>query len=454
MSVRLTAKTLFSIVLATCVYFLLPESCPEAARRTAAIFTIAALFWALEIIPLYATSILTVLFLILFLGRPGGVLGFDKGGFKTFFFLFSSPVIILFFGGFTLAKALGKYGVDRILARNLLKLFGHHPYSILLGFMITTAFLSMWISNTATAAMMIAMIHPILHNLEQDDPFRKSIVIAIAFAANIGGIGTPVGTPPNAIALGILGDHGIFLNFVTWMKMAVPLVILLLFCTSLILYFLFKPKKRCLEFTIQKKYGIQKESKIVIGITVLTIALWLSSGWHQIPEAIIGLLAAGILTALGLLHRNDIKDLDWDILILMWGGLSLGKGMQISGLTNWILSLPLFSYEGFLLISVLAIVAAILAMFISNTATANLIIPLAISLPQQNPVVLAVTAALACSFGMVLPVSTPPNAIAFSTGTFSSKEMFQSGILVCIVSLCIVLLGYQFVLVKSLQMGV
>ena len=226
---------ILSLFIAGFVYLALPETCLEPARRTAFIFVLAALFWAFEIIPLYATSLGVVLMLILGLARPGGVLDMDQNGYKIFLLPFSSPVVMLFFGGFMLAAAMHKYGVDHLLAKWLLKLFGNRPYFVMLGFMVTTACLSMWLSNTATAAMMIVMVGPLLSCLDSDDAFRKALALSIPFGANIGGIGTPVGTPPNAIAVGILSDHGIHLNFLSWMLMAVPLASVILILTSVIL---------------------------------------------------------------------------------------------------------------------------------------------------------------------------------------------------------------------------
>ena len=195
---------LASVVLAFIVYFALPESCPEAAKRTAFVFVLAAFFWAFEIIPVYATSLVVVLLLIILLAKPDGVLGMDKSGYQVFLVPAASPVIMLFLGGFLLSAALSKYGIDKVIATKLLRIYGNKPYSLLLGFSFTAAFLSMWISNTATAAMMFALITPLLSRFDPDDGFPKALVLSIAFGCNIGGIATPIGSPPNAIAIGFI----------------------------------------------------------------------------------------------------------------------------------------------------------------------------------------------------------------------------------------------------------
>lgn len=434
--------------LATVVYFCLPDSCPEAGKRTAFVFVIAAFFWAFEILPLYATSIVVVVLETFLLTKPGGVLGLDKGGYKMFMVPFSSPVIMLFFGGFILAALMHKYHIDRMIASKLINLFGNKPYSILFGFMVTTAFLSMWMSNTATTTMMILMIRPLLSQLEEDDRFRTGLALSIAFAANIGGIGTPVGSPPNAIAVGILAEHEIFIRFLSWMKMAVPLAVLLLFVTSFILFKMFRPKQKEIKFSFYEIAPLDSKGKSVLLIAAMTVLLWLTSEWHRIPDALIALLAVGIFGATGLLEKEDIQKIDWDILVLMWGGLALGIGLSVSGLANWVVQAPIFAQSGFILVLVFCILALVFSTFISNTATANLIIPIAISIPGQSQLVLAVIVALCCSFAMALPVSTPPNAIAFSTNAIKAKHMFVSGIVVSLISILLVLVGYQFVMAR------
>ncbi len=441
-----TWKAMLSLLTAFGVYMLMPETTPEAARRVAFIFAFAALFWALEIIPLYATSMVVVLLNIFMLTRPGGILDMDHTGYQTFLLPFASPVIILFFGGFVLATALHKYGIDRIIAQQLMKWFGKKPFWVMLGMMGTTAFLSMWMSNTATAAMMIVMVRPMYEQLEKDDPFRVSLVLSIPFAANIGGIGTPVGTPPNAIALGIMAQHGIHLNFVQWMLMAVPLSIILLMVIAGILFFMFRPKHHEVELSISANTKTGYRAKGVIIIGVFTILLWLTSGLHGIPEALVGLLAAGMYAASGLLNKNDFKNLDWDVLILMWGGLALGRGMEISGLSEWIVSLPIFEHHGFILFAIVCILAVVMSTVMSNTATATLLIPIIIALQTANPIMLAITVALSCSFAMALPVSTPPNAIAFASNIIRGNDMFKAGSLISVISLIILLLGYNMVL--------
>ena len=449
------SKKIGLAILAACaalvVYLALPLSCPEPARRTAAVFVLAALFWALEIIPLFATSLLVVLLLVFFLAKPGGILGMDETGYQIFLLPFSNPVIMLFLGGFVFAKVVQKYRADQAMVSRLLPFFGTKPYFILLGFIFATAFLSLWMSHTASTALMLAIIAPILSRLDEDDYFKKALVLAIPFSANIGGIGTPVGTPPNAITIGILAEQGIKIHFLSWMMMAIPLALILLLLTSVILYFMFPPKHRKLPILFEFKEKLGARAKGAVAIGLLTVVLWLTSGWHRVPESVVSLLSVALFSAFGFLNREDMNSIHWDILVLMWGGLALGKAMEVSGLGQWVVTLPLFSQTGFLLVATFCLLTVLVSIFISNTATANLIVPLAMSLQGENRLLLAVIVALSCSFDMILPISTPSNALAFSTKAISTWDMLKSGSLIVMIAIVFLLLGYPFFITRVLN---
>ena len=304
----------------------------------------------------------------------------------------------------------------------------------------------MWMSNTATTAMMLVMIAPLLHQIPNDDPFKKGLVLAIPFGANIGGVGTPVGTPPNAIAIGILADNNIFIDFLSWMIMAVPLAIIMLIIACAVLYFFFKPKQKEIKFDIHPQQKIRWKGKAVIIIAIFTIILWLTSGIHHIPEALVALIAAGLFFTLGLLEKEGIKHIDWDILVLMWGGLALGQAMEMSGFTQWIVESPIFLHHGLMLLTIFCVLGLTLSSFMSHTAAANLIIPISISIPGENPIYLSLTVALCCSFAMALPISTPPNAMAFSTEILHTKDMIITGTIISLLALILVILGSNYII--------
>jgi sodium-dependent dicarboxylate transporter 2/3/5 len=429
-------KTLLTLLVAASVYALLPAAYPEPAKRMAFIFTVAAFFWALEIIPLYATS-LFVIVLEIFLFRSD---------YHVFLSPFSNPVIFLFLGGFTLAAALHKHRLDVELARRLLSVFGKRSLLVVVGFMATTAFFACWMSGTAATAMMLVLIQPLLSQIKNDDPLRKALVLAIPFGARIGGLCTPVGTPPNAIVVGILEKHGFHLSFLSWVAMGVPLALVILLVSALTLFLMFKPHHPHISFTLVQEAPVDRKGKAVFVVGGLTIVMWLSTSLHHIPEAVVSLLAAAVFFGMNLLDKDDLKRIDWDILILMWGGLALGEGMERSGLTAWIVRSPVFTQSGLALLAALCVLAMVVSTFMSNTAAANLLIPLAMSLPGENTVLLGVAVALACSFDIPLPISSPPNALAFSTGAISVKDMLKAGIPIAITAIILIVAASHFVL--------
>lgn len=438
--------TLLSLAAAGSAYFFLPAGCSEPARRMAAIFIIAAFLWATETLPLHATAFLIVLLEILLLTGHRGVSEQPDIDYHVFLTPFSQPVIFLFLGGFILAVAVHKYDLDREIAARLIHIFGKSPLRLMMGFMVTTAFFAFWMSATATTAMMLILIRPLLSQSGENDPFRKALVLAIPIGARIGGLCTPVGTPPNAIAVGILEDKGIHLGFLSWMAMGFPLALIMFFVSGFVLYGLFKPRRTEASFTLAPSASIGSQGRFVVAVSLATILLWLTSALHKIPEAVVSLAAAAVFFGANLLDRNDLKRIDWDILILMWGGLALGEGMEISGLTAWIIGFPLFAGNGLGLMAAVCLFAMALSTFMSNTAAANLLIPLAVSIPAENPAILAVAVALACSFDVPLPVSSPPNAMAFSTGVVSVKDMLKAGIPITLVAITLIILGSKLII--------
>ncbi len=428
----------FSLLVAFCVYLILPSTCPEPARRMAFIFILAAFFWALEIIPLFATSLLVVLLESLLL--TGGI---EKIPYTSFLAPLANPVIVLFLGGFVLARAFQKYKIDHWLVSDLLHFFGSKPYFVLLGFMVATAFLGMWISNTAATALMLPMIFPLLHHLGAKDNFKKALVLAIPFAARIGGITTPVGTPTNAIAIGLLAERGISIHFITWTIVTLPLAVFLLLATSVILYRLFPPEQKELIYKIEKVGTLDLKPKLVAAIALSTAFLWLSAAWLHVPESVTALLSISLLTGLKLIDSDDIKKIDWDILLLMWGGLALGEGMEKTGLATWVTSLPILPHIEWQIYLLVCLVSVFLSTFISNTATVNLLIPIALTMPVGDTALLAVIVALGASFDIALPTATPPMAMAYGTREISIKDMLKAGIIFAFLANSLLLFGAE-----------
>ena len=464
----LTVATAAALAVAT--YLLLPTSVNELSRRTAAIFVVAVVFWATEVIPLFATSLLVIGFEIVFLAGKGGTAllfptrdGLPLEGappYQSFLEPFASGIIILFMGGFLLSAAVSKHGLDQKIAARLLRPFAARPGALIFAVMGITAFFSMWMSNTATTVMMIAVIHPLLKLLPETDRYHKGLVLSVAFAANIGGIGTPIGTPPNAVVLAALRQQfpDLNLGFAQWMMMAVPLAAVLLLATGFFLMtaFRIKPGTKLPPIELPAE-PITLRGRLTLLILIASIFLWVFSGplGLGLGSAAVALLAAAALCTVGALDKHDVDAIDWNILILMWGGLALGEAMQSSGLVNTIAALPFDTLSpGWLVIIVVALGVG-LSTFMSNTAAANVLVPvvIAIGLALPDPeagrhlaIQLSVMTALACSFAMAFPVSTPPNAIAFATGRVPAMSMIQAGGLVSVGCIVALLLGYRVVL--------
>jgi sodium-dependent dicarboxylate transporter 2/3/5 len=355
-------------------------------------------------------------------------------------------IILLFLGGFLLSAAVIKHGIDSAIARKVLRPFTRSPLCLLYGVLGMSAFFSMWMSNTATATMMIAIVNPFVRMLPEEERFRYALILAVPFGANIGGIGTPIGTPPNAIAYGALNTAGYHITFLKWMLVAVPLELLLLAGVGLLLYLFCTPRPGLqigmIPIADKPISGQGKATLLILGGTVV---LWLTSDQHGLQPGAVALLTAATLTALRVLDRHDVSAIDWDIIILMWGGLSLGITMQESGLMRYIGQANLASLPGgtWTVPLVITFVAVGMSTVMSHTATAALVVPMAMALSLPGKEQFAMLAALACSFAMALPVSTPPNAIAYATGQIPLPVMRRLGSLISLCAAVIMLLGYR-----------
>ena len=409
----------------------------DPGSRMLAIFLLAIIFWITEAIPLVATAVL-VIFLEVLMISSGAVIAaggdIDPLPAADYFAALANPVIILFLGGFMIAEGAEKYRLDRNIAAVLLKPFAGSIRITVLGLMIITALLSMFMSNTATTATMFAVIMPIIVSLE-DRKARAGLALSIPLAANVGGIGTPVGTPPNAIALGALESAGIHVSFVDWMIMAVPLMLVVLFASWLLLCAIFLPKEGKMEVDLGKDWDRSRNAKLFYIITGTTILLWMTEPLHGVSSNIVGFFPVVALLCMKVMEGSDVKKLDWPVLWLVSGGIALGTGVGATGLDEWLVdSIPWGSFSPVLLLFVFGMIGLGLANVISHSAAANLLVPLAVSLAVSlddiNVIVVAVVVAIATSFGMSLPISTPPNAIAYSTGEVSVKNMAIVGVIV------------------------
>lgn len=442
-----------SLIVAFMVSLVMLENQPREMAFMSGVFVLTALLWVTEALPLFATALLVIGLEIILLSNPGGWSGFGfasgiNPAYKDILSPFADPILILFLGGFILARAAVKEGVDKALASSILRVFGGRPVMVLLGLMLITAVFSMFMSNTATTAMMITLVSPLFVNLPNGDPLRKGLILCIPCAANIGGMGTPIGSPPNAVAIGFLRNEGIPVDFLTWMVIAVPLVLLLLLISWWAISRIYRSPNPEVRL-ISQKQAIKPRGWFVISVFSITILLWLTDQWHGLPSAVTALFPVLVFTATSIIDRKDYNSLEWHILALIAGGIALGLGMKLSGLDAVLVAL-IPSSSSFVF-SMLIIATVLLSIFMSNTAAANLIIPLGISLATMSygsgePQVAyyGLSIALASSAAMALPISTPPNAIAYAKGMVETNDFVKVGGFVSLLAIILIsLLGPQ-----------
>lgn len=419
------------------------------------IFLLAAIFWILEPIPIYATSLGVVLLQSLLLSQQGilahTLTDENAPPYQHYLGNLAHPIIMLFLGGFSLASAAVKYGLDKSLTRALLKPFGNSPSRACLGLMLCTAALSAFMSNTATTAMMMTVVLPIAGSLAKEDRFRIGIALAIPVAANIGGMSTPIGTPPNAVALAALREQGIALTFTSWMALAAPFAIILLLISWRILVSVFKPRIERFEIRLDSQFDRTPKAIAFYAIFAVTLTLWITEKLHGIPTGLVALIPIVALPAFSILDRADIRGFSWEVLWLVAGGISLGVSMKNTGLAAWLVGLvSRDAFSGIALIIAFGLAGYALSNLISNTVAITILMPLVLSvaLASDNTTVAAIASvvvaiALIVNSAMLLPISTPPNAIAMSSGMIATKDLAKVGAIVGLAGILLALLFSQ-----------
>jgi sodium-dependent dicarboxylate transporter 2/3/5 len=422
---------------------------PPDARTMLAIFVLAGWYWTSGAIPPFATAVMIMGLSVFLIGLDAdgrasfNALGSEVSGWREFIAPAAAPVIVLMLGGFVLGEAAHKHGIDRALAGVFIKPFAGSPPMLILGVLAVTATFSMWMSNTATAAMMTTLIAPIVGRMGEGSKVGRALLLAVSVGANVGGMGTPIGTPPNALAFGSLMEAGYGISFMKWMLFAVPIVVVLLLVSWWFLVLTIPKDER--KQPMDLVWGGLGESPgwsqwVVSGTFALTVLMWVTSQWTHIPIAVTAMVPLVVFTATQLLNRKDINGLDWDIILLMAGGLCLGHGLEATHLASWFVGVIPFEIFGTAaLVAVLATAALTMSTFMSNTASANLLLPIAVGIAaaigdvetqQAVTVSVAVAVALGASLAMALPVSTPPNAIVFATGQLKISDFVKTSVVI------------------------
>ena len=437
-----------------------------------------AIWWVTECVPISVTALLPIVLFPL----TGGM------DLSTTTAAYGHKLVFLFVGGFLIALAIEKWHLHKRLALNIIRVTGSNKSRVILGFMLATAFLSMWISNTATSIMILPVGLAIISQLK-DDPktvenenevFGKSLMIAIAYSASIGGMATLIGTPPNMVLAGVVEEsYGIKLNMFDWMKFGVPLSSFLLFvCWLYLTKIAFKFKNE--EFSAGKeeihrqinKLGrfSNEEIKVLIVFT-LTALGWIFRGsietiFPMIDDTIIAIFFAVTLfiiptknqkTNTTLLVWNDTVKLPWGILILFGGGMAIASAFGKSGLALWIADLLTNLNDVSLFLIILIIVTSInlLTEVTSNMATTAMLLPVLVTIAlaiDVHPYFLLVAATLAASCAFMLPISTPPNAVVFGSGFLKIEDMFKKGVWMNLISIITITLVVYYTLPYVFEM--
>ena len=441
-------------------------------QRTIAIFVFASLMWITEGISSWATSTLVIV-ILLYTCSDSSLVWFTQGydeatlgtliSYKKLMGCFADPIIMLFIGGFILAIAATKTGLDVMLAKVLLKPFGSKSENVLLGFLLVTGLFSMFLSNTATAAMMLTFLAPVLKQLPDSGKGKIGLALSIPVGANIGGIGTPIGTPPNAIALKALNDpDGLNLNigFGEWMMFMFPLAIMLLFVGWFLLKTMFPFTQKTVELKIEGETKHDWQAIVVYITFALTILLWVLDKVTGVNSNVVGLLPVGVFCACGIITRKDLEEINWSVLWMVAGGFALGVALQDTNLAKHMIeTIPFNTWPALLMIIGSGLLCYTLSNFISNTATAALLVPILAVIgtaaagtlaPLGGVSPLLIGIALSASLAMVLPISTPPNALAHATGLIQQNQMMKVGIIMGVIGM---ILGYLMLITLG-KMGV
>ena len=465
---RISGPLFFILIL----LFLKPQGLSQPGIAMLAVTVWIAVWWITEAIPIAATALLPLVLL-----PTLGALPINQTASS-----YSHPMVLLYMGGFMIAMAIEKWNLHKRIALKTIYLIGSNVQRIILGFMIATAFLSMWISNTATSLMMLPiaiavvtqLTPPFFNKTKETNKIGKALMLGIAYAASIGGIATLIGTPTNIILAGVVKEmYGYEISFYQWLMFGFPIALLLLFvCWFYLVKFAYPFEK---SFSVTGgKYEIEKqiillgpmtvEEKRVSWVFGLVSFAWISRTFlfqefiPALDDTIIAIAGVIILFVIPssdyktkLLDWRTAEKIPWGILLLFGGGLSLAEGFKVTGLASWIgnqfVFLDFIAFGLFLLIIIAAV--NFLTEITSNVATASMILPILAAVSYSmgvHPFGLMVGATLAASCAFMLPVATPPNAVVFGSGYLSIPDMFKAGLWMNILSILIITLFTYFVL--------
>ncbi|MEZ5279806.1 MAG: DASS family sodium-coupled anion symporter [Acidimicrobiales bacterium] len=404
---------------------------PVKAGVLLAVLGLAVVLWITELVPLFVTS----------LAIPVALAAAQVGPARDVLAPFFDPIIVLFFGGFLMAEAMRRVGLDQMVAVTLVDKAGRGPVRLYLAMLGLAAFLSMWMSNTAAVTVLIPIAMAVSEPLDSPS-YRKTLVLGIAYAATIGGVGSAIGTPANPLAITFIERlTGRQISFVEWFAFGLPVVFVLVPVMALYLWRVGRVSVDAGKFSraadIAASHRVEfgrftTQQMQVLGVFSLVMVLWLTQSFHEVNTGIVALGGAVVLFVLGLLEPEDVGKISWPTLLTFGGGLTLGSFMVRTGTSDWIVTRlsGVADWPEMLAVALVAMVALGLTTVASNTATAATLIPLAIPLAGligAEPVLLVVVIAVASSIDFALVIGTPPTMLAYDTKLFTAREILGKG---------------------------
>jgi sodium-dependent dicarboxylate transporter 2/3/5 len=422
---------------------------PYKAKIMLGLLFLVAGLWLTELVPLAAAaSLVPIVVVITGVTEPAAI-----------FQPFAHPIVVLFLAGFLMAEGMRRTGVDRLIALNILRRASLKPAALMLTMMALTAFLSMWMSNTASVAVIIPIALAIVDRIPTEagqTGFRRALILGVAYAAGIGGIGSAIGTPANILAMTYLNEYmGTKLAFIDWFAYGLPMVLIMVPVIWLFLILAFRVRTGDLSNAFSRDVytnelrslgPLNRGQKTLLWVFAAVVALWLTEQWHGIPTPIVALAGVFILFFSRTILEEDLKRINWNALLTFGGGLAIGTILVTTGVSDWV-ALQLTGLSVLPPLLVVVIVAGLTLLtgaFISNTACAAMLIPLAIPLAQilhLDPRLLVVVIAIASSIDFALVVGTPPTMMAYSTGLFTTGDIFKRGIVLDFIGLLLLSFG-------------
>jgi solute carrier family 13 (sodium-dependent dicarboxylate transporter), member 2/3/5 len=472
LSARYVGFLLGPLLFAGILIFLPPDFISPGAGKVLAVAVWMITWWVTEAAPIPVTALLPLItFPLLGVMKPSEAAA-----------PYANPIIFLFMGGFMIAMALEKHRLHERIALNLIRFTGTSGNGIILGFMLATGFISMWISNTATAMMMLPIALSVVNLLKKDNTlaihempksernFALGLMLMVGYASTLGGLATIIGTPPNVVFKGLLEKfYHEKLDFLDWMIVGVPVATVLLASTYFMITRILFPNRldkiegsdKLIHDKLTELGSLRKEEKLVLAIFVLTSFFWIfqeafntylfnqpmlsDTNIAMMGGMLMFLTPINLSDKIFLLDWKDTKNMQWGILILFGGGLCMAEGLENAGIIqvvgNWIAAQSTFNAG---LLFILITTGVLLSEFMSNVALVQIFVPVVFGIANGlhvNPILLAMPVTLSASIGFMFPVATPPNAIVFSSGYIRMKDMMKAGLVLDVVSILIILLA-------------